>query len=274
MNILCTDKTGTLTEDNIVLEKYLDVQGNENKKILEYVFLNSYFQTGLKGNIDEAIIKRAQNEGLTEFTNNFKKIDEIPFDFSRRRLSIIVSDNNNSCKMITKGALEEILSVCKFIDYNGEVTPITSEKKEFIRKLTKHLNESGLRVVAVAYKETILNSNEFSIQDESNMILVGFTGFLDPPKESAKASIEKLNSNGIRVIVLTGDNEAVTKCICSKVGINTARIITGNKLDKMTDVAVLRILRNTNVFAKLSPIQKARIVRLLRESGNVVRLHG
>ena len=274
MNILCTDKTGTLTEDNIVLEKYLDVQGNENKKILEYVFLNSYFQTGLKGNIDEAIIKRAQNEGLTEFTNNFKKIDEIPFDFSRRRLSIIVSDNNNSCKMITKGALEEILSVCKFIDYNGEVTPITSEKKEFIRKLTKHLNESGLRVVAVAYKETILNSNEFSIQDESNMILVGFTGFLDPPKESAKASIEKLNSNGIRVIVLTGDNEAVTKCICSKVGINTARIITGNKLDKMTDVAVLRILRNTNVFAKLSPIQKARIVRLLKDAGNVVGYMG
>lgn len=273
MNILCTDKTGTLTEDNIVLEKYLDVQGNENKKILEYVFLNSYFQTGLKGNIDEAIIKRAKNEGLTEYTNNFKKVDEIPFDFSRRRLSIIVSDNN-SCKMITKGALEEILSVCKYIDYNGEVTPITHEKKEFIRNLTKNLNESGLRVVAVAYKETTKNSSGFSIQDENNMILVGFTGFLDPPKESAKASIEKLNNNGIRVIVLTGDNEAVTKCICSKVGINTARIVTGSKLDKMSDTAVLRILRNTNVFAKLSPIQKARVVRLLKDAGNVVGYMG
>ncbi len=274
MNILCTDKTGTLTEDNIVLEKYLDVQGNENKKILEYVFLNSYFQTGLKGNIDEAIIKRARNEGLTEFTNNFKKIDEIPFDFSRRRLSIIVSDNNNSCKMITKGALEEILSVCKFVDYNGEVTPITTEKKEFIRKLTKDLNESGLRVVAVAYKNNIESTNGFSIQDENNMILVGFTGFLDPPKESAKVSIEKLNQNGIRVIVLTGDNEAVTNCICSKVGINTSRILTGNKLDKMSDIAVLRILRNTNIFAKLSPIQKARIVRLLKDAGNVVGYMG
>lgn len=273
MNILCTDKTGTLTEDNIVLEKYLDVQGNENKKILEYVFLNSYFQTGLKGNIDEAIIKRAKNEGLTEYTNNFKKVDEIPFDFSRRRLSIIVSDNN-SCKMITKGALEEILSVCKYIDYNGEVTPITHEKKEFIRNLTKNLNESGLRVVAVAYKDDIKNSSNFSIQDENNMILVGFTGFLDPPKESAKASIEKLNNNGIRVIVLTGDNEAVTKCICSKVGINTARIVTGSKLDKMSDTAVLRILRNTNVFAKLSPIQKARVVRLLKDAGNVVGYMG
>ncbi len=273
MNILCTDKTGTLTEDNIVLEKYLDVQGNENKKILEYVFLNSYFQTGLKGNIDEAIIKRAKNEGLTEYTNNFKKVDEIPFDFSRRRLSIIVSDNN-SCKMITKGALEEILSVCKYIDYNGEVTPITHEKKEFIRNLTKNLNESGLRVVAVAYKDDIKNSSNFSIQDENNMVLVGFTGFLDPPKESAKASIEKLNNNGIRVIVLTGDNEAVTKCICSKVGINTARIVTGIRLDKMSDTAVLRILRNTNVFAKLSPIQKARVVRLLKDAGNVVGYMG
>ena len=235
--------------------------------------MNSYFQTGLKGNIDEAIIKRAKNEGLTEYTNNFKKIDEIPFDFSRRRLSIIVSDNN-SCKMITKGALEEILSVCKYIDYNGEVTPITHEKKEFIRNLTKDLNESGLRVVAVAYKDDIKNSSGFSVQDENNMVLVGFTGFLDPPKESAKASIEKLNNNGIRVIVLTGDNEAVTKCICSKVGINTARIVTGSKLDKMSDTAVLRILRNTNVFAKLSPIQKARIVRLLKDAGNVVGYMG
>lgn len=274
MNILCTDKTGTLTEDNIILEKYLDVQGNENKKILETVFLNSYFQTGLKGNIDEAIIKRAKSEGLTGFTDNYTKIDEIPFDFSRRRLSIIVSNQNNSCKMITKGALEEILSVCKFIDYNGEVTPLAPEKKEFIRKLTKDLNESGLRVVAVAYKDNISSSNGFGVQDENNMVLVGFTGFLDPPKESAKASIEELNKNGIRVIVLTGDNEAVTKCICSKVGINTSRIVTGSKLDKMSDIAVLRILRNTNVFAKLSPIQKARVVRLLKDAGNVVGYMG
>lgn len=274
MNILCTDKTGTLTEDNIVLEKYLDVQGNENKRILEYVFLNSYFQTGLKGNIDEAIIKRAELEGLTDYTNNYKKIDEIPFDFSRRRLSIIVSDDDNNCTLITKGALEEILAVCKYIDYNGEIVPITSDKKDYIRKLTKELNESGLRVVAVAYKENIDNSKSFSVKDESNMILVGFTGFLDPPKESAKVSIEKLNQNGIRVIVLTGDNEAVTKCICSKVGINTSRIVTGSKLDKMSDIAVLRILKNVNVFAKLSPIQKARIVRLLKEDGNVVGYMG
>lgn len=274
MNILCTDKTGTLTEDNIVLEKYLDVQGNENKKVLQTVFLNSYFQTGLKGNIDEAIIKRASIEGINHITNNYKKIDEIPFDFSRRRLSVIVSDYDSNCHMITKGALEEILSVCNFANINEKVVPITNEIKNYIRKLTQDLNESGLRVIAVAYKNNIPLSNNFSTKDENNMILIGFTGFLDPPKGTAKESIEKLNKNGIRVIVLTGDNENVTKCICDKVGINTTRIVTGNKLDKMSDASILRILRNTNIFTKLSPIQKARIVRLLKESQNVVGYMG
>ena len=274
MNILCTDKTGTLTEDNIVLEKYLDVQGNENKKVLQTVFLNSYFQTGLKGNIDEAIIKRASIEGINNITNNYKKIDEIPFDFSRRRLSVIVSDYDSNCHMITKGALEEILSVCNFANINEKVVPITNEIKNYIRKLTQDLNESGLRVIAVAYKNNIPLSNNFSTKDENNMILIGFTGFLDPPKGTAKESIEKLNKNGIRVIVLTGDNENVTKCICDKVGINTTRIVTGNKLDKMSDASILRILRNTNIFTKLSPIQKARIVRLLKESQNVVGYMG
>lgn len=256
MNILCTDKTGTLTEDNIVLEKYLDVQGNENKKVLQTVFLNSYFQTGLKGNIDEAIIKRASIEGINNITNNYKKIDEIPFDFSRRRLSVIVSDYDSNCHMITKGALEEILSVCNFANINEKVVPITNEIKNYIRKLTQDLNESGLRVIAVAYKNNIPLSNNFSTKDENNMILIGFTGFLDPPKGTAKESIEKLNKNGIRVIVLTGDNENVTKCICDKVGINTTRIVTGNKLDKMSDASILRILRNTNIFTKLSPLRK------------------
>lgn len=274
MNILCTDKTGTLTEDNIVLEKYLDVQGNESKRILETVFLNSYFQTGLKGNIDEAIIKRSESEGLSDFLKQYKKIDEIPFDFTRRRLSVAVSDSENNCRLITKGALEEILNICKYMDYNGQITPITNETKELLRKLTKELNESGLRVIAVAYKDNVNPENGFSIKSENNMTLIGFTGFLDPPKETAKESIIKLNQNGIRVIVLTGDNEAVTKCICSKVGINTTRIVTGNKLDSMTDAAVLRILKNTNVFAKLSPIQKARIVRLLKEARKCCWLHG
>ena len=273
MNILCTDKTGTLTEDKIVLEKYLDVQGEEDTRVLKHAFLNSYFQTGLKGNIDEAVIQRAFENNMKEISEKYKKIDEIPFDFSRRRLSVVVSDGTKK-QLITKGAVEEILSICTMIDYKGKVSPITKEIKENIRQISKKLNEDGLRVVAVCQKNDITNIENFSVADEKNMILLGFIGFLDPPKESAKESIEKLNRAGIRVMVLTGDNAEVTRCICNKVGINSKNIVLGSKLDKLTDVAVLRLLKKTNIFAKLSPIQKARIVRLLRESGNVVGYMG
>ena len=273
MNILCTDKTGTLTDDKIVLEKYLDINGDEDIRVLKHAFLNSYFQTGLKGNIDEAVIKRGIENNLGELSQSYKKIDEIPFDFSRRRLSVIVSDGTKK-QLITKGAVEEILNICTMVDYKGTVSPITKEIKEHIKKISKSLNEDGLRVVAVCQKNDIANIEHFDVSDEKNMILLGFIGFLDPPKESAKESIEKLNRAGIRVIVLTGDNAEVTRCICNKVGINSKNIVLGSKLDKLTDVAVLRLLRKTNIFAKLSPIQKARIVRLLRESGNVVGYMG
>ena len=177
-------------------------------------------------------------------------------------------------QLITKGAVEEILNICTMVDLKGEVTPITKEIKENVKKISKKLNEEGLRVVAVCQKNDIANIETFSIQDEKNMVLLGFIGFLDPPKESAKASVEKLNKAGIRVIVLTGDNAEVTRCICNKVGINSKNIVLGNKIDKLSDMAVLRILKKTNIFAKLSPIQKARIVRLLRDSGNVVGYMG
>ena len=273
MNILCTDKTGTLTEDKIVLEKYLDINGNEDIRILKHAFLNSYFQTGLKGNIDEAVIKRALENNLEELKSKYKKIDEIPFDFSRRRLSVIVSDGEKK-QMITKGAVEEILGICSLVDYKGKVSPITKEIKENIKKIAKNLNEQGLRVVAVCQKNDINEVVHFDVSDEKNMVLLGFIGFLDPPKETAKESIEKLNKSGIRVIVLTGDNAEVTKCVCSKVGINSKNIVLGSKLDKLSDAAVLRLLKKTNIFAKLSPIQKARIVRLLKEAGNVVGYMG
>ena len=273
MNILCTDKTGTLTEDKIVLEKYLDIDGNEDIRVLKHAFLNAYFQTGLKGNIDEAVIKRALENNLEELKTKYKKIDEIPFDFSRRRLSVIVSDGTKK-QMITKGAVEEILGICSMVDYKGQVSPITKEIKENIKKIAKNLNEQGLRVVAVCQKNDINEISHFDVSDEKNMILIGFIGFLDPPKESAKESIEKLNKAGIRVIVLTGDNAEVTKCVCSKVGINSKNIVLGSKLDKLSDTAVLRLLKKTNIFAKLSPIQKARIVRLLKEAGNVVGYMG
>ena len=273
MNILCTDKTGTLTEDKIVLEKYLDINGDEDIRILKHAFLNAYFQTGLKGNIDEAVIKRGLENNLSELENRYKKIDEIPFDFSRRRLSVIVSDGEKK-QMITKGAVEEILNICSMVDYKGEVSPITKEIKENIRRISKNLNEQGLRVVAVCQKNDIKDIEHFQVSDEKNMVLLGFIGFLDPPKESAKESILKLNKAGIRVIVLTGDNAEVTKCVCSKVGINTKEIVLGSKLDKLSDQAVRRLLKKTNVFAKLSPIQKARIVRILKEAGNVVGYMG
>lgn len=273
MNILCTDKTGTLTEDKIVLEKYLDVDGNEDISILKQAFLNSYFQTGLKGNIDEAIIKRALQNDLSYLTEEYKKIDEIPFDFTRRRLSIVVT-NGTDTKIITKGAVEEILNISTKVEKNGENSPITKEIKENIRKKVKALNEEGLRVLAICKKTDIANIENFSVQDENNMTLIGFVGFLDPPKESARESIQKLNNAGIRVIVLTGDNYEVTKCICSKVGINSKTIIEGSKIDKLSDLGVLRLFKKTNIFVKLSPIQKARIVRVLREAGNVVGYMG
>ena len=273
MNILCTDKTGTLTEDKIVLEKYLNIKGEEDLRVLKHAFLNAFFQTGLKGNIDEAVIKRGIENGLGNFRETYKKVDEIPFDFARRRLSVIVSDGSKK-QMITKGAVEEILNICTLVDNDGQVEPITKPIKDNIRKISRKLNEDGLRVVAVCQKNDILQNETFDVSDEKNMVLLGFIGFLDPPKESAKESIKKLNQVGIRVIVLTGDNAEVTKCICSKVGINSNKIVLGTQLDKLSDTAVLRLLKKTNIFAKLSPIQKARIVRLLKDAGNIVGYMG
>ena len=273
MNILCTDKTGTLTEDKIVLERYLDINGDEDIRILKQAFLNSYFQTGLKGSIDEAVIKRATENNLMELTEKYKIVDEIPFDFSRRRLSVIVTDGEKR-QLITKGAVEEILSICTMVDYKGQVSKITKEIKDNIKKITKQLNKDGLRVVAVCQKNDIENKSSFEVSDEKNMILLGFIGFLDPPKESAKESIKRLNKAGIRVIVLTGDNADVTRCVCEKVGINSKNIVLGSQIEKLPDIGVIRLLKKTNIFAKLSPIQKARIVRLLRQNGNVVGYMG
>ena len=273
MNILCTDKTGTLTEDKIVLEKYLDVMGNEDLRVLKHAFLNAYFQTGLRSNIDEAVINRGLENGMQEISEKYKKFDEIPFDFSRRRLSVVVNDGSKS-QLITKGAVEEILSISTMIDYQGKVSPITNEIKENMKRIAKELNKQGLRVVAVCQKNELDKTTGFGVSDERNMVLMGFIGFLDPPKESAKSSIEALNRNGIRVIVLTGDNVEVTRCVCDKVGIKSQKIITGTQIDKLADQGVKRLLKKTNIFAKLSPIQKARIVRLLKESGNIVGYMG
>ena len=273
MNIFCTDKTGTLTEDKIVLEKYLNVNGEEDSNILKYAFLNAYLQTGLKSNIDEAVVAKAKTIGIENSVEKYKKIDEIPFDFSRRCLSVAVEIDNKD-ELITKGAVEEILNICTTFEYKGQTEKLRNEKIENMRKICKNLNEEGFRVVAICKKIITNNKKDFNSTDEKDMTLLGFIGFLDPPKESAKEAIESLNNAGIRVMVLTGDNVEVTRCVCNKAGINSKEIITGNKIDTLSDVALSRLLKRNNIFAKLSPIQKARIVRVLKQNGNVVGYMG
>ena len=273
MNIFCTDKTGTLTEDKIVLEKYLNVNGEEDSNILKYAFLNAYLQTGLKSNIDVAVVAKAKTVGIEDSLKKYKKIDEIPFDFSRRCLSVAVEIDNKD-ELITKGAVEEILNICTTFEYKGQTEKLTNEKIENMRKICKNLNEEGFRVVAICKKIITNNKKDFNSTDEKDMTLLGFIGFLDPPKESAKEAIEGLNNAGIRVMVLTGDNVEVTRCVCNKAGINSKEIITGNKIDTLSDVALSRLLKRNNIFAKLSPIQKARIVRVLKQNGNIVGYMG
>ena len=273
MNIFCTDKTGTLTEDKIVLEKYLNVNGEEDFDILKYAFLNAYLQTGLKSNIDEAVVAKVKTLGIENSVEKYKKIDEIPFDFSRRCLSVTVEIDNKD-ELITKGAVEEILNICTTFEYKGQTEKLTNEKIENMRKICKDLNEEGFRVVAICKKIITNNKKDFNSTDEKEMTLLGFIGFLDPPKESAKEAIEGLNNAGIRVMVLTGDNVEVTRCVCNKAGIYSKEIITGNKIDTLSDVALSRLLKRNNIFAKLSPIQKARIVRVLKQNGNVVGYMG
>lgn len=273
MNIFCTDKTGTLTEDKIVLEKYLNVNGEEDFNILKYAFLNAYLQTGLKSNIDEAVVAKAKTVGIENSLKKYKKIDEIPFDFSRRCLSVAVEIDNKD-ELITKGAVEEILNICTTFEYKGQTEKLTNEKIENMRKICKDLNKEGFRVVAICKKIITNNKKDFNSTDEKDMTLLGFIGFLDPPKESAKEAIKGLNNAGIRVMVLTGDNVEVTRCVCNKAGINSKEIITGNKIDTLSDVALSRLLKRNNIFAKLSPIQKARIVRVLKQNGNAVGYMG
>ena len=178
---------------------------------------------------------------MSQYIDKYKLVDEIPFDFTRRRLSVIVTDGNKK-QMITKGAVEEILELCTLVDYKGQVSPITNKIKENIKQISKNLNKDGLRVVAVCQKNNVRDINIFDINDEKEMVLLGFIGFLDPPKESAKSAIEKLNKSGVRVVVLTGDNLEVTKCICKKVGINSKEIVTGSQIENLEDRGVIRLL--------------------------------
>ena len=274
MNILCTDKTGTLTEDEVVLEKYMDVLGNESLRILKHAFLNSYFQTGLKNLIDVAIISRAEKENLNILKEKYIREDEIPFDFTRRRMSVVLRDENGKRQLITKGAVDEILASCSFIDINGNAVELTDELRKKAYSVYEENNNDGLRVLAVAQKNNIHGVETFGIQDESDMVLIGFVGFLDPPKESAKKAINALKKYGVDTVVLTGDSEGVAIKVCQKVGIDIRNSISGKDVDMYTDEQLKEKVKNCHLFSKLSPIQKQRVVRIFQENGNTVGYMG
>lgn len=274
MNILCTDKTGTLTEDEIVLEKYMDVDGNESKKVLKHAFLNSYFQTGLKNLIDVAIIARAEKENMNILKETYVREDEIPFDFSRRRMSVVLRDQNSKRQLITKGAVDEIMSICSYIDINGTAIELTDDLRKKAYEVYEENNHDGLRIVAVAQKNDIHGVETFGISDEQDMVLIGFVGFLDPPKKSAQEAITVLKQHGVDTIVLTGDSEGVAINVCKKVGISTENCLTGKDVEEMTDKELKQKSKICHLYSKLSPLQKQRIVRIYQEQGNTVGYMG
>jgi len=275
MDILCTDKTGTLTQDHIVLEEYLDVHGNEDMRILRHAFLNSHFQTGLKNLIDLAIIEKAKTNNLIEILDNYTKVDEIPFDFIRRRMSVVIEDKNSKKQLITKGSVEEILAICKFAEIDGKVLEINNELHDEIMKIANKLNTNGLRVVAIAQKNEFFHSiKTFGVKDEYDMILIGYVAFLDPPKESSKEAIKALNSYGVAVKVITGDNELVAKKVCYQVGIDTTNSLTGKQIESMSENEFLSVVEKTTLFSKISPIQKANIVKALQTKGHIIGYMG
>ncbi|MFR6023048.1 MAG: magnesium-translocating P-type ATPase [Oscillospiraceae bacterium] len=274
MDILCTDKTGTLTQDRVVLEYHLNVDGAEDERVLRHAFLNSYFQTGLKNLIDIAVIARQQELGTGDLTERYIKVDEIPFDFERRRMSVVVRDRAGKTQLVTKGAVEEMLKCCSFAECGGSVLPLTDEVRSLVTSRSDAMNEQGMRVIAVAQKTNPAPAGEFSAADERDMVLIGFLAFLDPPKDTAKAAVQALTEYGVSVKILTGDNEKVTRAICSQVGLDAENMLLGSEIDALTDAQLGRLAAGVTVFAKLSPAQKARIVSVLRERGHSVGFMG
>ncbi len=274
MDILCTDKTGTLTQDEIILEKYLDASGKEDIRILRHAFLNSYFQTGLKNLMDRAIISRGEKEGLEYLKKSYVREDEIPFDFARRKMSVVLRDRKLKRQLITKGAVDEIIANCAFVEINGEVKPMDEQLMKNAYKISEENGEQGIRVIAVAQKNEIPDIDAFTTEDEKDMVLLGFIGFLDPPKESAISAIEALKNNGIKTVVLTGDSKAVAINICKRIGIDTSYSYSGSDVEMMNDGQLKSACKKAQVFAKLNPLQKKRIVETFQQLGHVVGYMG
>lgn len=279
IDILCTDKTGTLTQDKVVLEYHLNVNGEDDTRVLRHAYLNSYFQTGYKNLMDLAIIHRteeeeAENPQLTNLSETYTKVDEIPFDFNRRRLTTVVQDKKGKTQMVTKGAVEEMLSICAFAEIDGRVQELSSDVRRKILKTVDGLNDKGFRVLAIAQKSNPSPVGAFGVKDECDMVLLGYLAFLDPPKESTADAIKALKDHGVTTKILTGDNEKVTRTICRQVGLEVRNMLLGSDLERMNDSELALLAETTDVFAKLTPEQKSRVVSVLRNNGHTVGFMG
>ena len=274
MDILCTDKTGTLTQDKIILERYLDIDGNDSVRVLRHAYFNSFFQTGLKNLIDKAVLSHCQELHFENLEKEYIKVDEIPFDFTRRRMSVVVEDKAGKRQIITKGAIEEILFICSHTEIEGTVVPITDEIKKKLLKAGDNLSEKGMRVLGVAHKSWVEKSHSFGVEDESGMVMIGYLAFLDPPKPSASTAIQALNEHGVQVKVLSGDTAQITQNVCRQVGVDTGHILLGHQVEEMSTEELEKAVLRTNVFAKLTPLQKTRVITVLQSMNHTVGFLG
>jgi Mg2+-importing ATPase len=274
MDVLCTDKTGTLTQDKIVLEKHLNVVGEEDDEVLNLAYLNSVYQTGLKNLLDVAILERSDLYATLGIDTVYRKVDEIPFDFVRRRMSVVVERGKEVHELICKGAVEEILAVSTSLRDEDRIVPLDAETRATALDVVQELNEDGMRVVAVAYREYTPRTGAFTVADESDLVLAGFMAFLDPPKETAAPALLALKGHGVTVKILTGDNATVTRKVCHDVGLKPGEIVSGSELDALSDLELSALAERTMVFAKLTPLQKTRVVQALRANGHTVGFLG
>lgn len=275
MNILCTDKTGTLTCDQIVLERYINADGSadDSRRILRHAYFNSFFQTGLKNLMDRAILAHVRELELESMKDDYRKVDEIPFDFTRRRMSVVVEDRTGKRQIVTKGAVEEMLEICSHTEEGGAVRELTPERIATAKAICKRMNHQGLRVLAVAHRSFLGKEDNFSVGDERDMVLIGFLAFLDPPKPSAASAIRQLQNYGIEVKVLSGDNDAVVRTVARQVGI-TGKALTGRELEELEGEELRRAVQEASVFSKVTPLQKTQIITLLQEAQHTVGFLG
>ena len=274
MDILCADKTGTLTQDKIILKRHIDIRGEDSRRVLEYAYLNSHFQSGLKNLLDVAVLKHAELEEHLRPDHQYKKIDEIPFDFVRRRLSVVVERDDGRHILICKGAVEEIFAVSSRYELADACGLLDASHFAQAQEETRLLNADGFRVVAVGYRELEDSQTTRTVADESGLTLLGYIAFLDPPKESAGQAIAALKRAGVHVKILTGDNDVVTRKVCSEVGIDPGRIVLGHEIEGMTDASLAALAETAQVFAKVTPDQKARIIKALQQRQHVVGFLG